>query len=78
MESQTVTQCCSGSAQRDFLRGAEACWAGTLHTQLLCQQGKRIEDSICSKSVQLGKFIKKKKKVQNKGVSQPQPGASAE
>ena len=56
-----------------FKRGAEACWVGTLHAQLPCQQGERTVGMICSHSVQQGRLVEG---VQNKVVLQPQPGTT--
>ena len=59
-ERWRVTQHCSGSIQRDFFkRRNEAYLSGTPNAQLPGQKGKRIVDTICSHSVQLGRLTKK-------------------
>ena len=63
------------SAQKDFFqRGVETCWPETLCVQLPSQQGQRLEGTIYSHLVQLGRLIKK---VQNEVISQPQLSAAA-
>ena len=72
-ESRTMTQCCSGSAQRDFLKGELRHARKGPCAPLPCQQREKIEDVVCSYRVQLGGQIRK---VHSKGISRPQPGAN--
>ena len=74
MESWTITQCCSRSAQRNFFLKGKLRHAGQApHAQLPCQQGERMEGAVCSHSVKLGREIRQ---VHNKEISQPHPGAA--
>ena len=47
-ESRTMTQCCSGSAQRDFLKGELRHARKGPCAPLPCQQREKIEDVVCS------------------------------
>ena len=73
IESRAVTQSCSGSDWRDFLKGGLRHARQEPHMQLPCQQGERIEGRVCSHSVQLRRLIRK---VQSKGISHSQHSPS--
>ena len=63
-----------GAPRETFLkRGAEVCWAGSLHAQLRCQGG-RIVDAVCFHTVHPSRLIKG---VQSEVVSWPQTSAAA-
>ena len=68
-----MTQCCSWSAKRDFLKGELRHARQGPRAQLPCPGGERIEGEVCSHSVQLGREIRK---VHSKGISWPQPCAA--
>ena len=73
IESRAVTQRCSGTNWRDFLKGGLRHARQEPHMQLPCQQGERIEGRVCSHSVQLRRLVRK---VQSKGISHSQHSTS--
>lgn len=70
MECRAMTQCHSGSAQMDFLKGEMSHTEQRPQMQQHCQPGERNEGAVCSNSAQLGRLIRK---VQSEGISWPQP-----
>ena len=72
-ESWTVTRCCNGSAQRDFLKVQLRCGGQGPCVLLPCPQQERIEGTICSHSVHL---VRKIRKVHSEVISRTQSGAA--